>query len=127
MFQSVQGSSNLLSIVYSQENRPLRLSQNSKRRERLKGSRKPLVPKFAQKICGMPRARFKAKAGPTEVQLQSWRELSDEAKAMLQDRDMCMNMLVGSDDIHMGQLLENEDKTREAEKRPSSTPPWLSI
>ena len=42
-------------------------------------------------------------------------DITDQAKAMLMDRDLCINACVGSHDIHMGKLLEQEDHMRVSE------------
>lgn len=44
-------------------------------------------------------------------------DLCDAAKAMLQDRDMCVNACVGSHDIHMSELLTAEDHMRVQEQK----------
>ncbi|CBN75927.1 Protein phosphatase 1, regulatory subunit, and related proteins [Ectocarpus siliculosus] len=44
----------------------------------------------------------------------------DELSNLLIDRDTCMNIVVGSHDIHVGKLLGREDETRAAEIRAMS-------
>ena len=43
--------------------------------------------------------------------------IDDALKAHLGDRDLCMNWLVGSHDIHLGKLLEEEDRARDDDKK----------
>jgi len=42
-------------------------------------------------------------------------DVSDEVKSILLDRDMCMNAVSGSHDIHIGKLLEEEEAMRSGE------------
>ena len=42
-------------------------------------------------------------------------DVSDEVKSILLDRDMCMNAVAGSHDIHIGKLLEEEEAMRTQE------------
>jgi hypothetical protein len=42
-------------------------------------------------------------------------DVSDEVKSILLDRDMCMNAVAGSHDIHIGKLLEEEEAMRSKE------------
>eukprot|EP00903_Cladosiphon_okamuranus_P006381 g6246.t1 len=44
-------------------------------------------------------------------------DVPDELSNLLIDRDTCMNVVVGSHDIHVGKLLGREDETRAAEIR----------
>ncbi|CAM9309546.1 unnamed protein product [Scytosiphon promiscuus] len=47
-------------------------------------------------------------------------DVPDELSNLLIDRDTCMNIVVGSHDIHVGKLLGREDETRAAEARAMS-------